>query len=74
MKETIYINLLEEGTTVYRPVEAIKLDDNIYQILGEDIYCPEDETWEFLPGEIVKAEYRKLSDGLFLVAIKNVNL
>ncbi|WP_424244616.1 hypothetical protein Dip510_001872 [Elusimicrobium posterum] len=61
--EKIYIQLLDEGTDTYRPVSAIKIKDDIYELLGEDIYNPEDEHWEFLPGDRVKVKIKKFSDG-----------
>ena len=65
---TIYIKLLNEGTNVYRPVPSLKKDDNIYEVLGKDIYDSQDETWEFPPGSIVVCEWQKLSGGDCLVA------
>ena len=48
--ETIYVPLLEEGTDVWRPVVAEKLIDETFRILGE---MPEDERWEYRPGQRV---------------------
>lgn len=71
MNTIIYIQQFEEGTPTYRPVPAIKLyNKNVYILKGEDIYDPEDEVWEFKPGTHVIAEKRKLSDGMFLIAVK----
>ncbi|KAA8476152.1 hypothetical protein BDE36_2612 [Arcticibacter tournemirensis] len=54
MKNVIYVKLLEEGTTVFRPVPAVKVMGNVYRIESEDSYNPENETWEFLPGSLAK--------------------
>jgi len=71
IKETIYVQLLEEGTVCYRPVSAIKVNDALYQIEGHDIYDPSDEIWEFEPGSLVYVEEKKLSEGVLLVAVSN---
>ena len=52
----IYIYLLDEGTPTVRPTEAIDLGGGRYKILPTDSYNPNDETWEFLPGSIVRCE------------------
>lgn len=51
---TIYIRLLDEGTTVYRPTGAEELGDGIYRVLATPDYDTEDETWEFPPGTLVR--------------------
>jgi len=56
MKENIYVQLLGEGTVVYRPVPAMKIKENIDKIQGKEIYDLEDEEWEFLPESIVVAQ------------------
>ncbi|WP_257667144.1 hypothetical protein [Parapedobacter tibetensis] len=69
MKKTIYIQLLGEGTIVYRPVPAIEIGENIFQLKGEEIYDPDDEEWEFLPGTKVRVEQKELEGENVLVAI-----
>lgn len=69
-KETIYVRLLDEGVDVYRPVAATKLSENIYEMSGLDIYNPDDEVWEFLPGSRVIVREQLLSGERSLVAIK----
>ena len=49
----IYVQLLDEGQRVYRPVPAIKIRDDIYELKGAEIYDTTDETWEFVPGSHV---------------------
>jgi hypothetical protein len=58
--QTIYIELLNEGTSVWRPVQAERLSQGICRILGD---IPEGETWAFNPGEKVAIEQRVFSDG-----------
>lgn len=72
MEDKIYIQLLGEGTKVYRPVRAIEVEDNIYEIKGDDIYDPDDEEWEFIPGTIVFVEKKKLEGEFVLIAVKKV--
>lgn len=70
MQQEIYIQLLEEGTKVYRAVPAIELEKNIFEVRGHDIYELEDEVWEFLPGTHVEVEEQKLNGNLVLIAIR----
>lgn len=70
MSEQIYIQLLNEGTTVYRAVSATKVCNNIYVIDDSEIYDPEDEEWEFLPEEKVQVAEKELEGEKVLVAIK----
>lgn len=51
----IHIQLLNEGTPTARPVKALALPNGFYQILPDD-YDPDDEEWEFVPGDIVRCE------------------
>lgn len=69
MEKVIYVKLIEEGTRVYRPVTAIEIKNNVYQLFGHDLYDPEDEIWEFKPGEIVIVEEFELGGEKVLVAI-----
>ena len=68
----IYIKLLDEGVDCWRPVKAQKLGENKYKIIGTDHYDPDNEKWEFLPGDIVECQQKKLSGGQKgLVAFRN---
>jgi hypothetical protein len=55
--DNIYMPLLNEGTYVFRPIIARKIDNNdLYQVLGtRDGLSPEelDEEWLFPIGSIV---------------------
>ena len=65
---TILMPLLNEGTTVFRPVEAHQLSGEIFLILGS---VPEDEEWAFQPGTKVRCVTRKDGSGAMdLVAAK----
>lgn len=63
MSETIYIQLLDEGTFCTRPTEAEPLGDGRYRVLPTPDYDPEDEKWEFPPGSIVRKVQRKSTSG-----------
>jgi len=69
MKNTVYVRLLGEGVQVYRPVSASQTTFDVYIIGDADIYDPEDEEWEFLPGTRVVVEERVLEGKVVLVAI-----
>lgn len=53
---TIYVNLLEEGSPVMRPTQAIDLGNGLFKLLPTDDYNPECEIWEFLPGTVVQSK------------------
>ncbi len=61
LKTTIYVELLSEGTQVWRPVEAIELRSNTFVLLSSDDAATEE--WPFKPGEIVSCESRVFADG-----------
>jgi hypothetical protein len=68
---TIFVTLLDEGTSVWRPVAATDLGGHTYRIEG---VVPTDETWQFLPGQLVKCEYKTFSGGeSCLVAVREVS-
>jgi hypothetical protein len=54
--EKIFVQLLNEGTTVFRPVMAEKIHGNIYKILSDQEHNPEIEVWQYLPGQTVEVE------------------
>jgi hypothetical protein len=70
MKKIIYVRLLNEGTKVLKPVEAIETGSNTFVIGGHDIYDPNDETWEFPPGTVVKVKEQVNNGELLLIAIE----
>ncbi|HUI87503.1 MAG TPA: hypothetical protein VLX61_02135 [Anaerolineales bacterium] len=50
--QQIYVALLDEGTDVWRPVEAVAVGDGLFKIESKNLH-PENERWEFTTGEIV---------------------
>jgi hypothetical protein len=67
---TIYMPLVNEGTDVWRPVEAAHVGPDSYLVEGD---VPDDEEWMFAPGSIVRCELRTLSLGEHLVAVQAVS-
>jgi hypothetical protein len=66
----IYVRLLDEGTEVSRPTEAVALGDGLYKLLPTPKYDPDDESWEFPPGSVVRAEMRTGSTGEHMHAVR----
>ena len=56
----IYVRLFDEGTVVYRPVEAVWLSATTARLPELPDYDPDDENWEFEPGSVVRVERRLL--------------
>lgn len=67
----IYVALLDEGTDVWRPVEAENLGSGRYRILDQP-YDPANEMWQFVPGDLVRCEVIHLSEGPVLAATQRV--
>ncbi len=65
---TIYLELLDEGTPTWRPVEAELIADGVYRIVSKN-HDPEDEQWQFPTGSFVRCELRQLSGSKCIVAI-----
>ena len=59
----VYVQLLNEGTDVWRPVRATALPDGTFRLLEPDGYDPNAETWEFPPSTKVRCVTRKFTDG-----------
>lgn len=67
MEQIIYVKLLDEGTIVYRPVKALRLDNDLFKILDSPLA---DEIWEFQFNDIVHCTGTRISDGFELVATR----
>lgn len=70
---TIYIPLLNEGTSVVRPTQAVKLGENMYRVLPTQDFDPNDEEWEFPPGSIVECILETRGGREVLVARKSAS-
>jgi hypothetical protein len=73
MQTNIYIQLLGEGTKVYKPVLCSLIEENIYIVGDLENYDAEDEIWEFPPNTFVIVEEQKIGGKNILVAIRNAN-
>ena len=65
---TIYVELLDEGTFVMRPAEGRQVCGNMFEILAPPNYDPDLETWKFVPGSMVECEWEERGGEKFLVA------
>ena len=64
----IYVELLDEAVAVWRPVEAEELSPGRYRLKGP---IPDEERWQFQPGDIVDCESRTFEGGAVkLVAVR----
>jgi hypothetical protein len=70
---TVYIKLLNEGTLVFRPAYAERVDKNTVKLLPVADYNQRDEEWEFPPGSIVRCESRVMDDENILVPVELCN-
>jgi hypothetical protein len=69
---TIFVNLLDEGVDVWRPVQARPLDRGHFRIIGID-EDTSDETWQFPAGAIVKCVSKQFADGTIgMAAVEQV--
>jgi hypothetical protein len=62
---TVYVELLDEGVEVWRPVAASQVRAGVYRLADD---ADEQEQWAFPAGSLVRVEDRDLSDGRVLVA------
>jgi len=69
----VYVRLLNEGTVVYRPAEAVVVGEGRARLVAPQDYDPEDEEWEFKPGSIVRLEVRLLEGEEVSVAASPAN-
>jgi len=63
----IFVHLADELVDVRRPVQALHLHDDVYEI-AEQTYDREIEQWEFEPGDQVVCELVDSDDGPVLTA------
>jgi hypothetical protein len=66
----LFVRLLDEGTEVFRPVEATDLGGGLYRILPFEDAVKDDEVWEFPPGSVVRTEVRCGEAGEYAIAVK----
>ncbi len=68
----VYVRLLDEGTDVSRPTDALDLGNGQFELLPTPDYDAENETWEFPPGSLVRCEKRSGAKGEYLLASASV--
>lgn len=66
--ETIYVELLDEGTDVARPTTGRHVKNDVYELLASPNYDPEIETWEFIPGTKVHVVEEMRENQVILIA------
>lgn len=64
----VYVRLLEEGTSVYRPVHAVSLGAGSYRLEAPTSGDDPEDVWEFPRGSVVTCEPRLIEDEELLVA------
>jgi hypothetical protein len=72
--KTIYIRLLDEGTTCSRPTQAVAMSDGSYEVCATPDYDPTDEAWEFVPGSRVRCKSVDGPSGPYLLAVAAVGI
>jgi hypothetical protein len=61
MNATIFVQLRDEGTDVWRPVTAEYIRDTVYRIISEPPNA--DEVWAFKTGDIVRCRKMGFASG-----------
>jgi len=67
----IYVALLDEGTDCWRPVQAVQIRQGVFRIIEQVI--PEDELWEFRPGDTVSCDLYDFANGTEFRALKKID-
>jgi len=60
MEKIIYMPLLCEGTESWRPVRAMQVDSDVFEVVDR---IPEDESWGFAPFSRVRCRDKVFADG-----------
>lgn len=69
METDVYVRLFGEGICVYRRLPATHVAEDVYVIGGDDLYEPEEEHWEFVPGSAVIVKTQLVQGDEVLVAV-----
>jgi hypothetical protein len=70
---TVHVGVLDVGMGTWRPTAARLVSTATYELLPTPDYDPTAETWEFEPGTVVRCEWRDLSGGRGLVALRHAS-
>jgi len=65
----IYVYLEDEGTDVWRPVDAKHVEADLY-LIPENTVVPDGETWQFQPGTVVRCTHTEKQGEDCLVAVE----
>jgi len=68
----VFVRLLDEGTDVSRPTDALDRGNGLFELLPTPDYDVGNETWEFPPGTLVRCEKRTGAEGEYLLALASV--
>jgi hypothetical protein len=60
METEIYMPLVGEGTDCWRPVRALRISEDIFEVIE---HVPSDESWKFAPSSRVRCRNRIFTDG-----------
>lgn len=72
-RHTIFVLLVNEPSMMWKPVEALVMGDDTYQILSENP-DPEGQKWQFRTGDIVRCEAHTFMNGSQgMIAVEKVN-
>lgn len=66
METTVYMPLIGEGTECWRPVRAVRVNADIFQVLDN---IPVDESWAFAPFSRVRCREKVFADGQIGLAV-----
>jgi hypothetical protein len=56
----IYVAVVDDGTEVWRPVQARVVGDDVFELLG---VIPAEESWQFQPGARVRCKTKVFANG-----------
>lgn len=65
----IYVHLEDEGTEIWRPVDAKRIEPDLY-LIPEDTVVPEEEKWQLKPGTVVRCTSAEKSGEKCLIAVE----
>ena len=71
--QEVFVHLLNEGTSVLRPAQAIASGGMRFKLVEPEGYDPDDEQWEFPPGSEVECRVEILAGREVLVAYARVD-
>lgn len=61
-RHTIFVLVLNEPSTMWKPVEALEMSADTYQIISENP-DPQEQKWQFVTGDIVRCKTHTFING-----------